>query len=145
MSKQRQKGTQWETTIRRALNGNPLNPGPDDDPKWPERWINTLDKYESIWPGLNFLWQAGLFPSVERTGSRDYGAGDHTPVGIVLPEAKNHKSLALASWVDQSVASARRNPGLLPAVFHKRKGRNVMDSYVTMPLWAFGILAKKAS
>lgn len=61
--------------------------------------------------------------------------GDIRNVPMVL-EAKNHKAMALAEWVDQSIEAGKR-ANKLPAVVHKRPRKGVEKSYVTMPLDVF--------
>ena len=50
-------------------------------------------------------------------------------------EAKHHKSIDLASFVDQAEAEARNAGSRWFAAIVKRRNKNVKDSYVVMPLW----------
>ena len=50
-------------------------------------------------------------------------------------EAKNHKSIDLAGFVDQAETEARNAGSRWFAAIVKRRNKNVKDSYVVMPLW----------
>lgn len=46
-------------------------------------------------------------------------------------EAKNHRAMDLAGWLDQAVEQAPKNS--IPVVHHKRRGKgDVGESYVTL-------------
>jgi hypothetical protein len=61
-----------------------------------------------------------------------------TPMTI---EAKNHKEMALGTWMKQAEESSilTSRP---PVVVHKRRGKNVSQAYVTMTLETFAELLK---
>jgi len=61
-----------------------------------------------------------------------------TPMTI---EAKNHKEMALGTWVKQAENSSLKT-GKRWAVVHKRRGKNVSQAYVTMSLETFAELLK---
>ena len=50
-------------------------------------------------------------------------------------EVKNHKSIDLASFVDQAETEARNAKSKWFAAIVKRRNKNVKDAYVVMPLW----------
>ncbi len=81
------------------------------------------------------------FPYAERRaqrGARDCGdvAG---VIGWVL-ELKNHREMDLATWMNEAQKEAINDGSYRHAVVHKRRGKNVRDAYVTLPLWAFADL-----
>lgn len=56
-------------------------------------------------------------------------------------EAKNHREIALSTFVDQAVRQATAYPTALPVVVaHRRAHATVDDAYVVMPGWAFRAL-----
>lgn len=81
---------------------------------------------------VNYLREYGIeCHRVVQNGWRDLGdihAGDW------VLEAKNHKSIDLASFVDQAEREAGNadKPWFVAVV--KRRGKNVSESYVVMPL-----------
>ncbi len=78
---------------------------------------------------------------------RAYGAGRPQDVGDIdgLPgfviEAKAHRSLDLASFVDEAVSEAHNaGTGAVPVVVAKRRGNAVGESYVVLRLADFAAL-----
>ena len=78
-----------------------------------------------------------------RAGSLDEGDVAITfPRGVLVTEAKNHKSLALADWVKQSLTEMvnyvkkRKLPPdtVFPLVVAKRRNHNIGRSYAIMEL-----------
>lgn len=61
--------------------------------------------------------------------------GDIGDIPIVA-ECKNQKTMTLAEWIDQAKVSGGKAKKL-SAVIHKRRGKNVSRSYVTMELCEF--------
>lgn len=109
MSKQRAKGTLFETAV------------------------------------ANFLREHG-FPYVERRALNGaYDKGDLTGLGPIVVECKNHKTLALSEWVqetEQERANADAEYGVLVV---KRRGIwDAGQSYALMPLEAMARLLKQA-
>ena len=78
----------------------------------------------------SFWWDNAL-----RTGSAHFGGGD-IEVPTYLLECKNHKTIDLAAFVSQAERAAER-VDKLPAVIINRRMRNVAESYVVQPLWAW--------
>ena len=57
-------------------------------------------------------------------------------------EAKNHKTITLAAFVDQCVENA--GPGQIPVCIIKRRGKaKVEDGYAVMPCWALEALVER--
>lgn len=79
-----------------------------------------------------------------RTGSANYGGGDLDVPSLpdMVFEAKNHKSIDLASFVDQAVTAGKRL-NKLPVLFIKRRNRHARESYVVLPAWAFFDLLRR--
>ena len=50
-------------------------------------------------------------------------------------EAKNHKAIDLAGFVDQAESEARNAGSRWFAAIVKRRNKSVKDAYVVMPLW----------
>lgn len=78
------------------------------------------------------------FPFAERRalrGSKDCGdiAG---VIGWVL-ECKAVNAMALGEWMTEAHKEAINDRSCRYAVIHKRRGRNVREAYVTVPLWLF--------
>ena len=84
---------------------------------------------------VNYLHERGLRGAV-RTGSAAYGDGDILGVPPLVIEAKNCAKMELSAWVNQATDSRDRRDfeGEVPVVVHKRKGKNVAQSYVTLTL-----------
>jgi hypothetical protein len=73
--------------------------------------------------------------------SRSYGAGRPKDVGDVagLPgfciEAKCHRSIDLAGWLDEATReAANAGPGVVPVVVAKRRGRPAESAYAVLSL-----------
>jgi Holliday junction resolvase len=78
---------------------------------------------------------------------RAYGAGRPGDVGDIdgLPgfciEAKCHRALDLAGWVDEAVTeAANAGAGVVPVVVAKRRGKPAEDAYAVMRLTDFARL-----
>lgn len=71
-------------------------------------------------------------------GARDCGDLVGFP-GWTL-ELKNHAAMDLAGWMDEAQKEAINDGGYRHAVIHKRRGKNVREAYVTLPLWVFADL-----
>ncbi len=89
---------------------------------------------------VDFLRTHG-FPYAERRaqrGARDCGdiAGI---IGWVL-ELKAHHAMDLGTWMGEAQKEAINDGSFRYAVVHRRWGKNIRDSYVTIPLWAFADL-----
>ena len=78
-----------------------------------------------------------------KAGSKDEGDVAITfPRGVLVTEAKNHKSLALADWVKQAavemvnyVTKRRLSPDtVFPLVVAKRRNHSIGQSYAIMEL-----------
>ena len=84
--------------------------------------VNTL---RQAFPWLRFIERKRL------TGSQDQG--DITGIPGVTIEVKNAKTMALASWVDQTEAEKANAGNDIGVCWHKRKGKtDPLDWYVTM-------------
>lgn len=79
---------------------------------------------------VRYLQESG-FPQADRSplrGVRDLGDVVGMP-GVI--EVKNHRTFALAEWVDQMLAACKRR-GTGGVVWHKRRGKgSPADWYVT--------------
>lgn len=86
---------------------------------------------------VQYLREAG-FPAVERralNGSTDKGDVAGLPVVV---EAKNCRTAALASWVDEATVEARNAGVGVGVVWHHRRGKaSPGDGFVTMSGSAF--------
>lgn len=127
----RQKGTKYETQTRYLFSG-----------RWERLPQSIWNKHHELLDKrlVHHAISAGIWPDVERTGSRAHGEGDLRPemTEPFTVECKNANSLQLSSWVDQAVETAvRLDEFRIPIVVHNRKGRNCLEDYVTMPAWAF--------
>lgn len=86
---------------------------------------------------VDFMRAHGL-PLVERRALR--GAKDCGDISGVVGwtlELKNHRELDLGTWMTEAQREAMNDGGYRHAVIHKRRGKNVRDAYVTLPLWLF--------
>lgn len=84
---------------------------------------------------VEFLRAHGL-PYAERRAQR--GSADRGDIAGVIGwvlEVKNCAAMALAEWMKEAERESINDHSYRFAVIHKRKGRNVRDAYVTMPLW----------
>lgn len=79
-----------------------------------------------VWPGAN---RAPLWGSGDR--------GDFTGTGPFCIEAKAHKALDLAGFVDQAVAEAAQAGVRWPVVFAKRRGKGPERGYAVMEVRTF--------
>ncbi|MGH9291918.1 MAG: hypothetical protein ACRD0B_04510 [Acidimicrobiales bacterium] len=92
---------------------------------------------------VGFLREHG-FPDA----ARSYGAGRHDDHGDVTGvwgftvEAKAHRAIDLAAFLDQAVHQVGEG-GDLPVVVAKRRGRPVDDAYVVMRLSDWAALAAR--
>jgi hypothetical protein len=89
---------------------------------------------------VDFL-RAHGFPYAERRalrGNKDCGDVSGI-VGWVL-ELKNHREMDLGTWMTEAQKEAINDGSYRHAVIHKRRGKNVRDAYVTLPLWCFADL-----
>ena len=78
------------------------------------------------------------FPHCERRALRGVNdAGDIAGIVGWSLEAKNCRTMDLAGWMGEAQRQAANAKVYLHAVIHKRRGKNVRDAYVTLPLWAF--------
>lgn len=68
-------------------------------------------------------------------GARDCGDVAGLP-GFVL-ELKNCKRSELAAWMDEALVEAANDGAPYYAVIHKRRGKNVSQAYVSLPLEIF--------
>ena len=74
---------------------------------------------------------------------RAYGAGRPDDVGDIdgivgwALELKNHKQLALSGWLDEAEVERVNARARFAAVIHKRRGKSVGESLVTMTLKTF--------
>ena len=72
-----------------------------------------------------------VFPQVERAprwGAND--KGDLVGTGVFTVEAKNTKTLALSTFLDEAIVEAANvGPGQIPVVFIKRRGKGVAEGY----------------
>lgn len=85
----------------------------------------VVDTLCEAFPHLEFIERKRL------TGSQDQG--DITGIPGVTIEVKNHKSMALAEWVDQAEAEKRNAGTEVGVVWHKRPRKtDPLDWYVTM-------------
>lgn len=79
----------------------------------------------AAFPHLRFIERKRL------TGAQDQG--DITGIPGVTVEVKNAKTMALASWVDQTKAETANAGTAWGVCWHKRKGKtDPLDWYVTM-------------
>ena len=107
MSKERAKGTAWETAC-----------------------VDYLRPY---------------FPTVKRTGSANFGAGDIELHPSYIIECKSVARIDLAAIVDQAEAAAARNAADFACAWIKRRGKtSPADGYVVMSgaqlLWLLNAL-----
>lgn len=88
-----------------------------------------------------------------RTGAKDIGdaAFPLTNGGSVVLEIKNRKSINLSGYIEEALVESANYENKYPAEYPafgaavvKRRQKNVLDSYVVMPLDEFIELLKKA-
>lgn len=75
-------------------------------------------------------------------GTRDCGDVAGLP-GFVL-ELKCCRAMELAVWADEAMKEAANDGAPYYAVVHKRRGKNVSQAYVTMPLEIFALWYREA-
>lgn len=96
-------------------------------------------------------WESALLPLIRRVWPAAnraplWGAGDRgdfTGTGPFCIEAKAHKALDLAGFVDQAVAEAAQAGVRWPVVFAKRRGKAVERGYAVMEIGTFLDLLKE--
>lgn len=84
-------------------------------------------------------------PHCERlalSGSAD--RGDLTGMPGVVIEAKNHKTIDLASWVDELDQEMKNAGAEVGAVMFPRRNRTVDQAYAVMPAAVFARLLRQA-
>ena len=91
----------------------------------------------------NFFQAAGFLWADRKTkrGARD--PGDVTGIEDWTLECKNEKTINLAGAVDEATIEAANAGTTWFAAIIKRRGKNVRDAYVVMPLWLFIELVKR--
>lgn len=82
---------------------------------------------------VNYL-KANGFDEAERNPLNS-PLGDIGKIPIVA-ECKNHKTMTLSEWMKQAEVSGTK-AGKMWAVVHKRRGKNVSKTWVTMELDQF--------
>jgi hypothetical protein len=75
-------------------------------------------------------------------GALDRGDCSGIP-GFVL-EMKNCRALDLSGWMDEALREAAVDGAPFYAVVHKRRGKNVSQAYVTLPLEIFAAWYREA-
>lgn len=88
---------------------------------------------------LNSALETDTFHRLSLRGTQDEGDiwGLFAHNKRVVIEAKNHRRLALAEWLDEAEAERGNADALAGLVIHKRKGKgaaNFGETYVTMTL-----------
>lgn len=91
----------------------------------------------NFWMDAGFLWA----DRKTKRGKRDQG--DVTGVEGWTLECKNDKTINLAGAVDEAAIEAANAGTPWFAAIVKRRGKNVRDAYVVMPLWLFVELVKR--
>lgn len=98
---------------------------------------------------VTFLRACGFLADRTRAGWAD-DRGDvhgisHPELGPYTIECKNHKTMALSTWITELDREIAANGGTLGAVVHKKKGSgDPGDQYATMPMWMLVTLLEKA-
>jgi hypothetical protein len=93
---------------------------------------------------VTFLRERGYSVDRTRAGWAD-DRGDvhglhHPRLGPFTIECKNHRAMALSSWMGELAREVAANGGTLGAVVHKRKGvADANEQYATLP---FGMLVQ---
>ena len=83
---------------------------------------------------VNYLVENG-FPYCERRvkrGAKD--AGDIAGIPSFMGECKNEKQINLAGYMDEVAEQKANAHAVVGAAIIKRRGKNVEESYVVMPL-----------
>ena len=82
-----------------------------------------------------------VIPTLQIEGAEDMVISTRAWCSI---EAKNHQSMTLAAWVDQSERQAAKRGAPVAVVVHHRKGKgSVDDSYVTMSGRSFAEMLRR--
>jgi hypothetical protein len=76
-----------------------------------------------------------------KTGARD--KGDITGIPDWTLETKDLKTIDLAGMVTEATVEAANAGTTWFAAIQKRRGKNVRDAYVVLPLWLFARLLKQ--
>lgn len=89
--------------------------------------------------GVNYLRDEHGLPVERRAlrGTRDCGDISGLP-GWIL-EFKNCRAMDLAGWMDEAHKEAANDGAPFYAVVHKRRGKNISQAYVSMPLEIFAL------
>lgn len=126
MSAQRDRGTAFETALRKLFSGL----------AWEPEWKTTIAaKLAAI--GRSTTDVSALWPQCRRTGTQAADLGDLAETGpAMVIEAKDWKTLSLPQWIKQAEEAAVKTKRF-PVVIAKRRGKNVAESYVILPLWSF--------
>lgn len=98
---------------------------------------NRAKQKGTAWEGRVRDYLRPVFPYIDRraqAGADD--KGDFINTGPWCIEAKNHKRLDLAGWVDQAVKEAGNAGALFPVVVFPRKSHVIDKCYALMPMWA---------
>ena len=90
-----------------------------------------------FWKDAGFMWA----DRKSKRGARD--EGDVTGVEDWTLELKNERTIQLAAAVDEATIEAANAGTAWFAAIIKRRGKNVRDAYVVMPLWLFVRLVKR--
>lgn len=79
---------------------------------------------------VRYLQENGFEDAIRNILNSPLGDINNLPI---VAECKNHKTMTLSEWMKQAEESGKK-AGKIYAVFHKRKGKNVSKSWVTMEL-----------
>jgi hypothetical protein len=85
---------------------------------------------------VNYLKENGFAEAKRNELNSPLGDLGNLPIVV---ECKNHKEMTLSAWMNQAEISGSKANKFF-AVFHKRRGKNVSKSYVTMSLDQFVVL-----
>lgn len=72
---------------------------------------------------------------IPKAGAKDLGDLDVVPGWTI--EAKNEKSMSLASYVEEARVEAGNAGNDKFAAVHKRRGKHAREAYLTMPWWVY--------
>lgn len=75
-------------------------------------------------------------------GTKD--CGDITGLPRWVLELKNCRQMDLSGWSDEALKEAANDGSRYYAVVHKRRGKNVSQAYVTLPLEIFALFYREA-
>lgn len=93
---------------------------------------------------VSYLNESGF--NVERRaqqGANDRGDVSGMPGNMVV-ELKNCKAMDLSGWMDEAHKESIAAKVYRYVVIHKRRSKNVRESYVTLPLWMFADMLHSA-